>query len=233
MDSRSKGELRLDGREMVEIKVPEGLEGEIYMREYRHGGRVGTVLISRDKTYRLVCREDSNTKMVRRGGGVLSEIKMCLECSELKYGSKEIAELVPEVRLEEVKEEKFYVPMGRVMEMYPMSNEEYQKIMQEIDGIIITRGDRVYLGKLAKKLVLDVLMLVRSLIISKREKCSGVIKEEFKEIFPEELYQLVERYSVDGVLDPELIQKEIVKVLRLTVDSDEEFQKQMKINRLG
>lgn len=217
--------------EMVLFKIPEEINGEIHIKNYKQKNQKGAVLITKDKTYKIICREDSNTFLVRDKNNI-SEAKLCLECVPVHYGEKEILEILPVIGITQLAKEKSYMPVERVEQIYPMSKEEYKNILCKIQGINIEINGKEYMARVEKALFRDALLLTRSLLTSLNNRNNLEIRNAFSEILPCELYQVIEGYTENGELKEKEIEKKLCQVLREEAKDEEEYKRSLYIHGL-
>jgi len=221
--------LKFASSESVLLKLPEGVRGDVRIafKEFRRNGAACTAVIINDTTYRVVCREDSNALVVKDGADLL-RVKMGLECVEMERCEEDVAEMVPEIRLDTIDDEKHYLPRDRLEIHHPMSETEHKKLVKKLQLIKISKKGKEYVGRVEQKLLLDVLLLTRSLLISNME-----LKREFEEIFPRELFQIVENYVENEKVNQDALNKDIITLLKKTSASEQEFIRSMKINGMN
>lgn len=223
--------MKFCGNRLIFLKIPKNVTGEVEIREFNNKGVSGSVLLSDKKTYRLVCREDSNTFLMKKTD-TLYRIDTWLECKDLKYGGEEIVDILPEVNLSTINNKNLFMPKDKVMIFYPMTDHEYREVLKQNRSLWVEMADGVYFAKVSKKTVIEVLLLTRSLIISKETKRDREIEISFVEILPEILFQLVASYSVDGIIDDIKVKKDLINLFREESKTEEEFNRNIAINWL-
>ncbi|KAI5190834.1 hypothetical protein NEMIN01_1236 [Nematocida minor] len=223
--------MECHGNKLIFLKIPKSVTGEVEIREFSNKSAAGSVLLTQDKTYRLVCRENSNTFLMK-SEDALSKINMCLECRELKYGEKEIVDILPEVSLVTVKNANLYIPKERVMSLYPMTDAEYSAILHKNRSVWRDVSGALYFAKVETKSVIEVLLLARSLAISKETKDGEEIKKAFVEILPEILFQIVEFYIEDGSIDDARVKQDLIGLFKQVSATEAEFNRSIAINGL-
>lgn len=215
---------------MLLLEAPEEAEESYEIKEYRYNGRSGSILIGANKSYRIICREDSNTLLVKEGEEV-SRVVMCLECAALPYGERDLLEVLPEVPIDHLEEEKYYLPLERIEQILPMAYTEYLAILRRNNGVLLEKKKKKFFGRVEDAVLLDAFLLTRSLLVSNREE---QLQQGFEEVFPGALFQLVQE-KIQGKTKEEaeaLLIQEILSLLRSTTASPEEFQRALKLNGL-
>lgn len=223
--------MQFHANRLIFLKIPKEVAGEVEIREFRNKGVSGSVLLCGEKTYRLVCREDSNTFLMKNEDA-LSQIDLCLECRDLRYGEKEIMDILPEVSLANINSTEMFILKERVMHLYPMTDYEYAAILKRNRSIWKEVSGEIYFARVSTPAVIEVLLLARSLVISKETRKEEEIKNAFREILPEILFQIVEEYIKDGLVDEDEIKKGLVCLFKKISKTKEEFNRNMAINWL-
>ncbi|KAI5171190.1 hypothetical protein NEFER03_0592 [Nematocida sp. LUAm3] len=223
--------LSFSNDEMVLLEAPEAInsENEEYtIKEYKYNGKKGSVLILRNKSYRIICREDSNTILVKEKEE-LSKVSMRLECSSLPYGEKDLLEILPEVPIDRIEEEKYYLPVERIEQIIPMAYSEYLEILKRHNGVVLEKKKKKYFGRIEEQVALDAFLLTRSLLVSHSK---GNLQEKFEEVLPGALYQIV-AWRIDEKTKEEalsILVYEIVEILKGCTSNEEELHKAMRAN---
>src|SRR4051812_16725704 len=93
--------------EMVLLETPEEIETEYEVKQYKYNGKKGSTLIGASKSYKIICREDSNTILVKNEEGI-SRVFLYLECVPLPYGETDILEMLPEVPADKLENESYF-----------------------------------------------------------------------------------------------------------------------------
>ncbi|OAG29047.1 hypothetical protein NEDG_01186 [Nematocida displodere] len=218
--------------EMLLLKVPEEVEGEVELREYTSKGRTGTVLITKNKTYRVVCRDNSNTLMVKEGE-VMHRVVLELECAPMKYTIGDVVAALPEIHLEHIADKSHYLPRARLISLYPMSDPEYLQALVQGRGIQKTFDGEVYLAKADKSLLLEALLLVRSIAASIESTDTEDVFKAFIDILPEEVYPLTLHWSTNNRFSIDGLKTEILSILQITTTSHPALLRQIQMYGLG
>lgn len=223
----------LHKNKLIFLKTPKSLCGPVEIREFKNKEGTGIVLLSAEKTYRVVVRENSNTFLLKSFSEQdLREIKIFLECKEVLYGEREILKIIPEVDLVEVENSSIFISKERIFKIFPLTDFEYENILRKNRCLKKEISGSIFFAKVSKKSVIEVLLLIRSLIISKETKEVKKIEEEFKEILPPILFQLVYLYVEDQEINEEKVKEDIFSLFKETSGTEEEYKKNLAINCL-
>ncbi|KAI5167995.1 hypothetical protein NEIRO02_2316 [Nematocida sp. AWRm79] len=215
----------------IMLKLPDEITGEVELVEFKNRKSAGTVLLCGEKAYRLVCREDSNTFLIKSEEG-LSKIELCLECQDIKYGEEDILDILPEISMGTLGNVNLYMPKTRVFSMYPMTDIQYKNLLMRNRSLWAEHDGQVYFAKVANKTTIEVLLLARSLIISKETTSESEIRQAFNEILSPILFQLVVVYVDNESIDDVKLKSDIISLFKITSANEEEFRKNMTINAL-
>ncbi|KAH9385926.1 uncharacterized protein NEMAJ01_0822 [Nematocida major] len=219
---------------LLTLKIPNTVSGDVEIRSFKSKGVEGTVLLTENKTFRIVCREDSNTFLVKDvDTSALSMIEMCLECAELKYGEKEIMEVLPEVCIPTVNNAKMYISKEKLLSMYPMTDAEYKEIFVRNRVLRVLSSGTEYFSKTSKTCAVEVLLLLRSLSLSKETECVQQIESAFNEILSPVLFQLAHPYVREGAIDIKSVRRDVIGLIREISKTPEEFSRNIDVNCLG
>lgn len=222
--------LRYTADQLVLLQVPEEVEGDAELREYRYSGKTGTVIISNGQTRKIFCREDSNTHMVLAPDSQVCPTRLLLECGPVPYGAPDVLKLLPLVKQEQAGEKKYYVPMDLIRRTLPLSEREHRKALKEAKSIRLVEGTKEYMGRIDDMLLLDVLLLLRSLILLDRTRGLQEIEQDFAEIFPVQLFSVADHYAVSGKVDEKEVAKDIAGLIKRTSSSKEAEQRTLEIH---
>ncbi|KAI5163725.1 hypothetical protein NEAUS04_1790 [Nematocida ausubeli] len=223
--------MNLHAKHILLNNLPEEIEGEVELAEFKNRNASGTVLLCNNKTYRLVCREDSNTFLMKTDQET-AKLEMFLECRDVKYGEKEILEILPEISIGSIDTVELYIPKRRMFSLYPLTDAEYKEILLKNRSIIISHNGEEYFAKVSSQSASETFLLVRSLGISKESQKEEEIKEAFNEILPPILFQLITPYIHNGLVDEVAIKREIIALFKEISSSHEEFTRNLLLNGL-
>ncbi|KAI5179809.1 hypothetical protein NEOKW01_0272 [Nematocida sp. AWRm80] len=232
--------LNISEKELVLFRLPEGLKEEedisVEITEYKYNKITGTAIILNNNTYRLICRESSNTILIKPDTPnttisstlPVDRVKIQLECTTLPYDKTNILEIIPMVTLPNITDYNHYLPMHRLFNKYPLSRTEYKDIFIQYNCIIVSDKENEYIGRIEQPLVLEVFLLIRSILVSKTDLTT--VKEEFISIFPIELYSLTEYLIEDTKYNTDLLLNKILSTMKEVCTTETEYNRIAKLN---
>ncbi|KAI5189002.1 hypothetical protein NECID01_0357 [Nematocida sp. AWRm77] len=197
-------------KEYLTLKLPDNVHGErILFKRYTAHKEERTAAEIDGETYQVIARESSSEQFLyRKDRGTVGPVVLSLECRKLSFSSKEIEKMLPQIELEHIHSESRYLSCNVLAKTHPMSSTEYAKIRQEGGFLHLDKHNKMYIGRASPALVRDSLLLLRSIHHSSSTSLSQkeTTKEMFSRFFPEEAFQIVEKYVEKDQIEIEKVE---------------------------